>query len=535
MTHHYEVVRLLENGGLWKKARFEEYDISADNRVKRVADRPKGGNSCGIVMGVLRGQRARVQEPLDRVLLLSDPTRGMGALAEAECRRILAALDLAERLQLPLEWVAVSAGAKIDWDSGTENLDWTAHVLRRLIEFTQNGGEVNILVPGICVGAQAYWNAEATMMMHTRGLLIMTDQGTMVLTGKRALDFSGCVSAEDDLALGGYTSIMGPNGQGQIHAADLSSAYEMLHQYYESTYVQPNRTRPTRVETEDTPDRDISELPYPEHLEHGFTKIGDLFSVEHNPDRKRPFAIRPIMTAVIDSDAAPIERWAGMHSSETVVVWETHLGGYGTCLIGIENRPIARLGHTSTDGPDQFAAGTLYPQASRKMARALNAASGRRPVIVLANLSGFDGSPESLRQWQLEYGAEIGRAVTNFDGPITFVILSRYHGGAYVVFSKALNPELKSVAVEGSYASVIGGAPAAAVVFAGEVRKLAAKAGGTPEAHAEVTQQLAQKFDDIHSVQRAKDVGSIDDIISAASLRSFLIEQLEDDYKKHCS
>ena len=91
------------------------------------------------------------------------------------------------------------------------------------------------------------------------------------------------------------------------------------------------------------------------------------------------------------------------------------------------------------------------------------------------------------------------------------------------------------VAVEGSYASVIGGAPAAAVVFAGEVRKLAAKAGGTPEAHAEVTQQLAQKFDDIHSVQRAKDVGSIDDIISAASLRSFLIEQLEDDYKKHCS
>ena len=40
--------------------------------------------------------------------------------------------------------------------------------------------------------------------------------------------------------------------------------------------------------------------------------------------------------------------------------------------------------------------------------------------MVLANLSGFDGSPESLRKLQLEYGAEIGRAVVNFDGPIVF-------------------------------------------------------------------------------------------------------------------
>src|SRR5204863_9929910 len=87
------------------------------------------------------------------------------------------------------------------------------------------------------------------------------------------------------------------------------------------------------------------------------------------------------------------------------------------------------------------------------------------------NLSGFDGSPESLRQLQLEYGAEIGRAVVNFDGPIVFCVVSRYHGGAFVVFSATLNDNMEVAAVEGSYASVIGGAPAAAVVFAAEVRK----------------------------------------------------------------
>ena len=49
-------------------------------------------------------------------------------------------------------------------DSGTENMDWIAAVLRRIIEFTQAGGEVNVVVTGINVGAQPYWNAEATML-----------------------------------------------------------------------------------------------------------------------------------------------------------------------------------------------------------------------------------------------------------------------------------------------------------------------------------------------------------------------------------
>ena len=89
--------------------------------------------------------------------------------------------------------------------------------------------------------------------------------------------------------------------------------------------------------------------------------------------------------------------------------------------------------------------------------------------MVLANLSGFDGSPESLRNIQLEYGAEIGRAIVNFDGPIVFCVVSRYHGGAFVVFSGALNDNMEVLAVEGSFASVIGGAPAAAVVFSREV------------------------------------------------------------------
>jgi len=70
-------------------------------------------------------------------------------------------------------------------------------LIRRLVEHTQAGHEVNLVVCGINVGAQAYWNAEATMLMHNKGVLIMTPGSSMVLTGKKALDYSGGVSAED--------------------------------------------------------------------------------------------------------------------------------------------------------------------------------------------------------------------------------------------------------------------------------------------------------------------------------------------------
>ena len=197
--------------------------------------------------------------------------------------------------------------------------------------------------------------------------------------------------------------------------------------------------------------------------------MGEIFSDETNAGRKKSFDIRRVMMAVVDQDHAPLERWAGMRDAETAVVWDAHLGGYPVCLIGIESQPVPRLGFVPADGPDQWTAGTLFPLSSKKVARAINAASNNRPVVVLANLSGFDGSPESMRKLQLEYGAEIGRAVVNFKGPMVFCVISRYHGGAYVVFSRALNENLEVVALEGSYASVIGGAPAAAVVFAREV------------------------------------------------------------------
>ena len=124
---------------------------------------------------------------MTRVALFGDPTKALGTVAEAECSRVVAAIDLAEKLNAPVEWFALSSGATISMESGTENMDWVSRGLRRIITFTQNGGEINIVVTGINVGAQPYWNAEATMLMHTKGILVMTPDSAMVLTGTGAL------------------------------------------------------------------------------------------------------------------------------------------------------------------------------------------------------------------------------------------------------------------------------------------------------------------------------------------------------------
>ncbi|MEU4163677.1 biotin carboxylase N-terminal domain-containing protein [Actinoplanes sp. NPDC026670] len=529
---------------------FLEYDL-VDGALAPV-DRPKGRNTAAIVAGVVTTVTDRYPEGITRVVLLGDPTKSLGALSEPECARVIAALDLASAMNVPLEWFALSAGARISMTSGTENMDWVAAALKRIVTFTQAGGEINIVVAGINVGAQPYWNAEATMLMHTKGILVMTPDSAMVLTGKQSLDFSGGVSAEDNFGIGGYDRVMGPNGQAQYWAPSLPAARDVLMAHYDHTYVAPGETGPRPALSTDPADRDVSDYP---HTWAGsdFTTVGQIFSATHNPDRKKAFDIRTVMRAVSDQDHPVLERWAGMADADTSVVQDVHIGGRPVCLIGIESRSVPRRGFPPTDGPDTYTAGTLFPRSSKKTARAINAASGNRPLVVLANLSGFDGSPESMRNLQLEYGAEIGRAIVNFDGPIVFTVISRYHGGAFVVFSKALNPNMTVLALEGSFASVLGGAPAAAVVFSGEVNNRTANdprvtelqaqasaASATDRAalnarlaevqgsvRAEKLGEVAAEFDRVHSIQRAVEVGSVDAIVSTADLRPRIIEAIE--------
>jgi uncharacterized membrane protein len=109
------------------------------------------------------------------------------------------------------------------------------------------------------------------------------------------------------------------------------------------------------------------------------------------------------------------------------------------------------------------------------------------------------------------------------------------------------------LALEGSYASVLGGAPAAAVVFVGDVnarttadprvRELEARvavAAGADRAslaakldelrasvRAEKLSEVATEFDRVHNIQRAVEVGSVDAVVRASDLRPSIIKAIE--------
>ncbi len=556
VPYPYEIVQTLTpsegDSSPFPPGSFQELDLDGAGGLVPV-DRPPGENTAHIVVGLLTSYTARYPEGMTRIALLSDPTQGLGNLSEPECRRINAALDHATSAGLPVEWYAVSSGALISMDSGTENMDWIALSLRRIAQFAQAGGELNVIITGMNVGGQPYWNATATMLMGCRGVLIMTPASTMVLSGKQALDISGAVSAEDNHGIGGYDRVMGPNGQAQYWAPTFEDACALLLRHYELTYVAPGERFPRRYPTSDPVDRDVRTAPHEQVQDSPFTQVGEIWDPARNAQRKLPFDMRSVMAAIADTDVEPLERWKDWRDAESAIVWDTCIGGVPVCLLGVESHRLPRTGFVPTYGPPEWTSGTLFPQASRKLARAINATGGRRPLVVLANLSGFDGSPESMRYWQLEYGAEIGRAVANTDGPIILFVVSRYHGGSFVVFSKRLNDGMEVAAVEGSFASVIGGAPAAATVFAREVRRRtegdvrvrdARKAladfkgdeAGPLRAdlvqvaaavQAEKLREVADEYDAIHTIERAQRVGSVDRIVSPERIRPYLIDALE--------
>ncbi|MEO2167238.1 MAG: carboxyl transferase domain-containing protein, partial [bacterium] len=541
----HEIVRLFGDS-------FEEYDLDEATEapmLRSVAARAPGEHAAAVVVGVLSSRTEEIPEGMRRAVIVSDPTRDMGALGPAECDRIVATIDLAEREALPVEWLPISAGARIAMESGTENLDATARVVRRIVTFTEAGGTIHVVVNGVNVGAQSYWDALATMLLHCKGILIMTASGSMVLAGRAALEAAGSVAAEDEIAIGGYERMAGPNGEAQYFARDLADASRILKAYYRVSYIVPGETRPRPRKSEDPSDRNICRTSYVAEHGENFATIGEIFDETTNPGRKKPFSMRNLMGALVDVDGEPLERWRDWEGAETAIVWDAHLGGRPVSLIGIESHNRIRQGYRSLDGPAEWTGGTLFPLSSRKLSRALNAASGNRPVVVLANLSGFDGSPESMRRLQLEFGAEIARAVVNFSGPILFLVVSRYHGGAYVVFSQELNESLRASALQGSHASVIGGAAAAQVVFTREVEKRARTAktvAASREAHEAAPSSLARaaldraleearlaarvevaaEFDAIHSVERAREVHSLTDIVDPAAMRHYLIDLL---------
>ena len=265
------------------------------------------------------------------------------------------------------------------------------------------------------------------------------------------------------------------------------------------------------------------------------------------------------MRAVADGDHVPLERWAAMAEADNAVVWDTMLGGRPVPLLGIESRPLPRFGTVSADGPDQWTSGTLFPLASKKVARAINAASGpaaargaRQPRGLRRLARVHAPAAARVRRGDRPGGGQLRRA----DRVLRDLALPRRR--LRRVLARAQRA-LETIALEGAHASVIGGAPGGRGRFAREVDvrtredrrdrgagRADRAAGGAErrrlrserdalwaEVRSEYLGILAAEFDAVHSVERAVEVGSVDRIVPAAELRPALLAAVERGHAGH--
>ena len=296
------------------------------------------------------------------------------------------------------------------------------------------------------------------MLMHTRGILVMTPESAMVLTGKQALDFAGGVSAEDNFGIGGYDRIMGPNGQAQYWAPDLAGACAILLRYYEHAYVAPGERFPRRAETARRARPRRPRVAAPARPAPSSRPSATIFSDETEPGPQAGVR-HPLGDARRGRRRPRAARALGGHARRR---GRGRLGRAPGRLAGVADRhrvapdrPL-RPGARRRPGPVDVGHAVPAVLARRSRARSTpSAAAGRSWCWPTWRASTARRS--RCASWQLEYGAEIGRAIVNFRGPIVFCVISRYHGGAFVVFSQRLNEGFEAIAVEGAHASVIGG------------------------------------------------------------------------------
>lgn len=495
---------------------------------------------AGLVVGVISDDLG-FGRPVKRIVLIGDiHQKNHGAITPSTCATINAALRLAYAEKIPVDWFPHSFGVKISLKDGVEGLDASAATARNICLYAgRYKVPINVIIDQICIGAQSYWNALCAMMVNRRGLVMMTKEGVMALTGVKALvaalqgklDVSALNAAVKKIypkgnhEIGGYETIYSVNGESAVYSDDLSGICLLLMRHHFFTYslghsdlvVTKNKGAGNNglIEKENPVYREI--------LQIGMGKQGDrelILKFMHDP------CIPPPLRLWKDEDyvGRDICKNGECGQHPTTIVQEMQIAGMSCMVIFTPSGP-------------------LTPNDSRMIAKAISKGNERLPVILLGNLTGFNCDPLSMQNGQLIEGSAIVESLVTHNGPVLLINMGIMVGGSFVVFSKKLNASLTIFAIQGSSIQVLGANSAAKVVFySGIVKKVKAderlqklmqEKGQKKQAdalyknlYAEYEKEFIQAYESIHTVERALKMESIDKIIPPGQLYTAVVDWL---------
>lgn len=464
--------------------------------------------------------------PIVRLLIIGNK----GSITLKECAKINAAIKYAVENKIPIDWFACSFGVEISLNRGVEGLDASSSTARELLKASRNSNiPINVVVDNANVGAQAYWDAIASILFDTNGLLIMTEKGSMTLTGYKALTLAlqskthslDITETADKLfpqglqSLGGYENVYSASGEAMLYAKNLKQACEqlLLHHYYSYTPSADNLVE-NRI-LYNAKKTILSETD----VEKEIKKIRDgrkgdrekILMFLHNPNSPPPLYLWKDIKGETENEIVEMEH---------TIVAEMIIGNRPTMVIFPPTGPLS-------------------PQDAALIAKAIYKANNRIPVLIIGNLTGFNSDPEAMKHMQLFSGASIVKSIVEHEGPILVTNLGNLVGGTYVIFSKQLNPNLKILAIEGAKFQVVGGVLAAKLIFHKTVMEKAQKDSRLQNlSGSEYDNMLrklitefegieAENYDKYHSAYRALSVNSIDKIVPIRELRDSIVAMQE--------
>ena len=289
-------------------------------RPPGAVDRPPGGNSAGVVVGVVaHPDTDRYPEGMARVAIFGDPTKALG-----RDRRARVPCASSRRSTSPSRWACRSSGSRCRperrsrWTAAPRTWTGSSRVLRRLITFTQ-----------------ARRRGQRRRRRHQRRRPAVLERRGDDADAHPRHPRDDARQRDGAHRQAGARLLRRRLGRGQLRHRRLRPDHgperpgpvlgarparpraRSCFAHYEHAYVAPGERFPRRAATTDPVDRDVRSHPAPRPGQRRSTTVGDIFSTETNPERKKPFDIRTVMRAVADQDHQPLERWAEMADAET--------------------------------------------------------------------------------------------------------------------------------------------------------------------------------------------------------------------------
>ena len=405
------------------------------------------------------------------VAFASDPRVQGGAMSTTGCAAIVAAHEEAVAQGAPVIGLWHSGGARLR--EGVESLNAVGTVFAAMTRASGVVPQISVVL-GAAAGGAAYGPA-------LTDVVVLSEQGRIFVTGP---DVVRSVTGEDvDMArLGGPEPHSRRSGVVHVVAPSDADAIERARELALLLGAQGG-IDPGAAAPDGAPDL-ASFLP---------------------DSPRRAYDAKPMIAAMLDGPGIELHpRWA-----PNVV---THLGRLAGRTVGvIANNPL-RLG------------GCLDATSAEKAARFVRMCDAFGvPLVVLVDVPGY--LPGVGQEWDgvVRRGAKLLHAFAEAEVPRITVVMRKTYGGAYIAMNSRALGATRVFAWPGAEIAVMG--PVAAI----RILHRRTLADVPPEKLHEVEADLAAEHQrEAGGLERAQDLGVIDEIIEPSKTREAVIQAIAD-------